>query len=237
MRWEFTQAEALFAWGRIGWDRIPVPLVFRPSVSSQEEWEAIEYELRLRFPVLDDPDLLPVLQTAADPDMSLVMVGARKKPLRAYGAVTANIGVTLVQRPGPDAESGGNIVIEVGSPALVPKVFAAVAGGQPAGQRKGMVETWERVQDGQPVTGLISDEPTIAERMRDLLAAPRTGQGHIEVQLDRHSSRPRPARYISWFDVDGDGRYTYTRRYGDFHIDPCGTDRLRQLIARLMDLP
>jgi hypothetical protein len=236
MSWELSPAETLYAFDRIGWDRIPAPLAVHPDVASQDDWEAIERELRLRFPVLEDPDLLPVLQTAVDPDMSLVMIGARKKPLRAYGAVTTNIGVTMVQRPGPDAESGGNIVIEVGSPAVVPKVFAAVAGKQPAGQHRSMVETWERVRDERPVAGLVSDEPALADRIRDLLAAPRTGRGHIEVRIDRHSARPHPPRYISWFDVAGDGRYTYTRSYGDFHIDPCGTTELEQAIGQLMEL-
>ncbi|KZM69656.1 hypothetical protein AWN90_07730 [Nocardia terpenica] len=225
----------MYAWGQMRWDRIPAPLVVRPEVESLADWEAIESGLRQRLPVLDDPDLLPVLRTATDPDISLVLVGARKKPLRAYGAVTANIGVTMVQRPGPDPDSGGNIVVEVGSPALVPKVFAAVAGDQPAGRIKNMVETWERVENIHPVNGFVDDQTTVAEKMRRLLAAPRIGYGHIEVHLDRHSPRPLPRRYVSWFDVDGDGRYLYTRRYGDLHIEPCANDRFRQTITQLME--
>ena len=236
MKWEFTPAETLFAWEQLGWDRIPAPLAVRPDVSSLDEWARIENDLRERFPVLDDPDLVPVLRTAADPEMSVMMIGARKHPLRAYGAVTANVGVTMVQRPGPEADTGGNVVIEVGAPQRVSQVFAAVAGDRPAGRVRNLVETWERVQDERPAVGFVSDQPETADRIRELLTEPRTGDGHIEIRLDRHEPRQRSPRYISWFDVDGDGRYTYTRRYGDFHIDPCGSDDFRRMIARLMEL-
>jgi hypothetical protein len=232
---ELTADEMVYAWRQLGLDRWPVPLDFRPSVAWHDEWEAIESQLRQRFPVLEDPDLLPVLQTAADPDMSLVMIGTRKRPLRAYGAVTANIGVTMVQRPDPDPDTSGNVLIEVGPPGLIPKVFGAVAGDRPAGRIPSLVETWERLRDDRPKVGLVYDQRPVAERMRRLLAAPRTGHGHIEVRIDRHGSHRYPPRYISWFDVEGDGRYTYTRRYGDFHIDPCDTGRFRQIIARFME--
>ncbi|MGH8881235.1 MAG: ESX secretion-associated protein EspG [Stackebrandtia sp.] len=231
MKWEFTQAEFMFAWDRLGLDRFPAPLSVRPEVGSQLEWEVLEQQLRLRFPVLDDPDLLPVLRTAADPDTSLVMVGFRKKPLRAYGAITTNIGVSVVQRPGTDPESGGNIGVEVGSPELVARVFAAVAGKQSAGAHQPLVESWDRVQNSGGVTTLVRDTPSAAERIRALLSAPRTAHGHIEIRIDRRGERPFPARFVSWFDIENDGRYTYTRRHGDFHIDPC-TD-LNRTISRM----
>ncbi|ATL65555.1 ESX secretion-associated protein EspG [Nocardia terpenica] len=236
MKIEFTPDEMIFAWGQLGLDRWPAPLALRSSVAWQRQWEEIERDLRLRLPVLQDPDLVPVLRTAADPDMSLIMIGTRKRPLRAYGAVTANIGVTMVQRPGPEPDVGGNVVIEVGSPGLVAKVFAAVAGNQPAGRASGMVETWERLQDNGASAGFVVEQ-TVASRMRELLAAPRIGYGHIEIRPERRSPRPQPPRYVSWFDVDGDGRYTYTRRYGDFHIDPCSTTGFERLITRLMEVP
>ncbi|ATL71171.1 hypothetical protein GZH49_27845 [Nocardia terpenica] len=85
---------------------------------------------------------------------------------------------------------------------------------------------WERLQDNTPVVGIVRDDSSTVDRMRRLLAAPRTGHGHIEVRIGRHAARPSSPRYVSWFDVEGDGRYTYTRRYRDFRIDPCSTVRL-----------
>ncbi|MEU6563338.1 ESX secretion-associated protein EspG [Nocardia nova] len=234
-RWEFTHAELLYAWGQIGWDRIPAPLIVTPDVASMEQWESVERELRLRFPVSQNPDLLPVLKIAADPDMSLTLVGKRGKHLRAYGAVTSNIGVTMVQRSAPNPDSAGNILVQVGPPALVPKVFAMVAGNHPGGRVPSMVETWERIEDDRPTSWMVRDEPPVADRIRELLTAPRTGFGHIEIRPDRHTDRPRPPRYISWFDVEDDGRYTYTRRHGDFHVAPCNPQRLRTLLSRLME--
>ncbi|AHH20527.1 EspG family protein [Nocardia nova SH22a] len=230
MKWEFTQAEFMFAWDRLGFDHFPAPLVVNPPVQSQAEWQAIEKQLRLRLSIFEDPDLVPVLRTAADPETSLVMAGFRNRPLRAYGAITSNIGVSIVQRTGPHPESSGDIVVEVGSPSLVARVFAAVAGNRVAGRHPAMVETWERVQDGEPV-----GENSVADRIRCLLSAPRTGHGHIEVRVGRKNARPHPPRYLSWFDVDGDGRYTYTRRYGDFRIDPCDSDRFRQAVGHMTE--
>ncbi|WP_433625748.1 ESX secretion-associated protein EspG [Nocardia sp. CA-120079] len=234
MRWEFTPDEFIYVWGQLGADRIPAPLSLTASVRWRDEWEAIDRNLRERLQVIEDPDLLPVLRTAADPDISLMLVGSRNRKLRAFGAVTTNIGVTIVQRAGAGPDFGGNVVIEVGSAALVPKVFAAVAGEHPPGQTAGMVETFERLQDTRTPIGLIPDEPVVADRMRSLLAAPRSGHGHIEVQCDRHASNPPSPRYLSWFDVDGDGRYIYLRRHRDFHIDPCSTEGFRSAVSRLM---
>ncbi|MGW0056555.1 hypothetical protein [Nocardia nova] len=234
-RWEFTQAELLYAWGQLRWDRIPAPLIVAPEVASMEQWDLMESELRLRFPVLQDPDLLPVLKIAADPDMSLTLVGRRGRRLRAYAAVTSDVAVTMVQRIGTDPDTAGNILVRVGSPALVPKAFAMVAGDCPAGHVSSMVEAWERIEDDRPASWMVRDEPLVADRIRELLARPRTGFGHIEIRPDRHTDRPRPPRYISWFDVEGDGRYTYVRRYDDFHVDPCNTQRFQKLLSRLME--
>ncbi|WP_280240708.1 ESX secretion-associated protein EspG [Nocardia abscessus] len=234
MRWEFTPDEFLYAWRQLGADRNPVPLSLRSSVVWRDAWEEIERDLRQRLPVLDDPDLVPVLRTAADPDMSLILIGKRKQPLRAYGAVTANVGVTMVQRSGLQPDVGGNVVVEVGSPTLVPTVFAALSGDRRAGRVARMVESWDRLRHNGHAAGLVGDEATVADRMRNLLAAPRVGDGHIEFRGDRRAGQPPPSRYLSWFDVDGDGRYIYTRCYGDFHIDPCGTDDFRREIIRLM---
>ncbi|MQY24374.1 ESX secretion-associated protein EspG [Nocardia macrotermitis] len=236
MKWEFTQAEILYAWQQIRWDRIPAPITIAPPVTLQPEWEAVERELSARLPVLNDPDLLPVLRTAADPDMSVIMTGTRKHPIRAYGAVTTTIGVTMIQRPSPDPARGGNILIEVGRPKLIAKVFTAVAGARPAGRLPSMVESWDRMCDGQPASWMVRDEPLVVDRMHDLLTAPRTGHGHIEIQLDRHETRRRKPRYMSWFDVERDGRYVYGRRHGDLHIDPCNPEQFQKSIVRLMGL-
>lgn len=236
MRWEFTQAEILYAWEQMRWDRIPAPLIVRPDADSQDDWTATERQLSERLAIVQDPDLLPVLQTAADPDLSAVMVGTRTHPIRAYGAVTTTIGVTMVQRPGADPDVGGNIMVQVGTPMLIPKVFEAVAGKQPAGRNPAMVESWERLRDETPPSWMVRDEPLVVDRMHDLLTAPRIGYGHIEIRPGRHESRQHAPRYLSWFDVDRDGRYVYVRRQGDLHIDPCGPEQLQKAIARLMGL-
>ncbi|GAA5064849.1 ESX secretion-associated protein EspG [Nocardia callitridis] len=235
MKWEFTPDEFIYIWGKIGSDRYPAPLSLLASVRWRGEWEAIERNIDERIPVLRDPDLLPVLRTAANPEAALVLVGERKRPLRVYGAVTGNIGVTLVQRPGPDPAFGANVVIEVGSPALVAKICAAVAGQCQAGRTQEMVETYARLQQPSEFQTRNHDRSRLADRMRQLLAAPRTGHGHLEILHGRHEPRPASGRYLSWFDVEDDGRYLYQRRYDDFHLSPCAPDGLRQAITQIME--
>ncbi|MEV0028982.1 ESX secretion-associated protein EspG [Nocardia sp. NPDC050793] len=236
MRWEFTPDEFIYLWTAIGSDRYPAPLSLLASACWRHEWEATERDLRERLPVLDDPDLFPVLRTAANPDTSAVLVGNRKRPLRAYGAVIADIGVTIVQRAGTDHRHGGAVIVQVGSALLVPKVLTAVAGDCPPGRAASMVETYERLRYPPSSHEWGSEEATTAQRMRQILAASRTGNGHIEIQTERRTEKPPPPRYLSWFDVHNDGRYVYMRRYNDFHIDPCSSDGLRHGLTRLMDL-
>ncbi|MGV9821169.1 ESX secretion-associated protein EspG [Nocardia xishanensis] len=236
MRWQFTPDEFIYLWTAIGSDRYPAPLSLLASARWRHEWEAIEHNLRERLQVLDDPDLLPVLRTAANPDTSTVLVGTRKHPLRAYGAVIADIGVTMVQRAGTDHRHGGAVIVQVGSALLVPKVLTAVAGDCRPGHATSMVETYERLRHQPSANDWASAEPTTAQRMRQVLAAPRTAHGHIEVRTERRAENPPPPRYLSWLDVDNDGRYIYLRRYNDFHIDPCSSEGLRLGLTRLMDL-
>jgi hypothetical protein len=122
-------------------------------------------------------------------------------------------------------------VIEVGSPAIVPKVFAAVLGDVPAGRRPALVESFDQI--GLSLESWTGTKETVTDRMRRLLAAPRAGSGHIEVQLGLRQPRPFPPEYLSWFDVDGDGRYIYRQQYNDFHIEPCSRERIQREIARM----
>ncbi|MBO0853837.1 MAG: ESX secretion-associated protein EspG [Nocardia sp.] len=235
MRWEFTPAEFLYCWEEIGWDRIPIPLAVYPDIDSEDDWQRLRGELRSRLPVTDDPDLLPVLRVAADPDISIAMLGThRGTPLRVYGAVVTTVGVTMVQRATADPATGGNIIVQVGSAELIPKVCAAVSGETARGRRQPLVESVERLRDTSD-DWMVRDEPSVADRIRDLLAAPRTSEGHIEVRADRHADRPWPPTYMSWFDVTDDGRYTYAHRHGDLQITPCTPDRFRHTITRLMN--
>ncbi|MCM6777974.1 ESX secretion-associated protein EspG [Nocardia sp. CDC159] len=231
MKWEFTPDEFMHVWKETDRDRYPFPLSLYSSTAWQSEAERLARELDDRLPRGGDPDLSAVLRVAANPDVALSITGSRKRPVRVYAAIDTTVGVTLVQRPGPRDEVGGNVVIEVGSPAIVPKVFLAVLGSTPAGRYPAMVESFDRIQlDLESWTGT---RETVTDRMRRLLQLPRTAIGHLEARQALHTSRPHPPRYLSWIDIENDGRYLYYQQHNDLHIEPCSPDRLHREITRL----
>ncbi|ONM50599.1 ESX secretion-associated protein EspG [Nocardia donostiensis] len=233
MRWEFTPDEFMHVWAETGLDRYPLPLNLLSSVRWEDEYDKLSAEIRARRPVGSDPDLTAVLRVAADPDSSFALFGTRKRPVRAYGAIFTDTGVTLVQRPSPTPEFGGNVLIETGSPAIVPRVFAAVLGELPKGRRPPLVESLDKLGDTD--VGWTSSKPQVVDHMRRLLKAPRDGSGHIEARHGLHDRTPLPPSYLSWFDVTDDGRYLYRQRYRDFHIDPISHDELRTELARMIE--
>ncbi|MBB5914767.1 hypothetical protein BJY24_003634 [Nocardia transvalensis] len=221
----------MHVWNETGKDRYPFPLKLISAVRWQDDFARVAQELRERLPPGGDPDLSAVLRVAANPAVSLVITGKRRRPLRAFGAVDTTVGVTMVQRPGPTDEFGGNVVIEVGSPAIVYKVFAAVLGNVPAGSRPAMVESLDRIRTS--LESWTGTKESVTDRMRRLLHAPRSGSGHIEVLCGLQSPRPYPPQYLSWIDVEGDGRYIYREQHNDFHIEPCSQQTIHREIARM----
>ena len=228
MKWEFTPDEFTHIWKETDKDRYPFPMQLSSSAEWQSDYDRMHSELRFRMPKGFDPQLSAALRIVADPPMSLLLMGTRKRPVRFYAGIDTTAGVTLVQRPGPVEAYGGNVVVEFGSSTIVMKVFAAVLGNLPAGERPAMVESLDRIRtDLESWTGT---KETTTHRMKKLLKAPRAGAGHIEVRCGLQDSRPYPPQYLSWFDVAGDGRYTYRQQYNEFRIaSPPTTSAARSL--------
>lgn len=229
MKWEFTPDEFMHIWRETGADRYPFPLRLIASVRWEDEFEQLTSELEQRLPLGDDPDLTAVLRVAAGPETSLALIGTRRRPLRAYGAIDTDIGVTLVQRPGPTPDFGGNVVVEVGTPATVPRVFTAVLGDIPPGKHSPLAEDTNRLLDS--LESWNGTKETTSDRIRRLLSTPRSGSGTVEcIHSPRNS--PTPER-LNWFDIDGDGRYLYRHQHNEFHITPCDPATLRHEITRM----
>ncbi|GAA5042916.1 ESX secretion-associated protein EspG [Nocardia callitridis] len=232
MKWEFTPDEFMHLWNETGTDRYPFPLRLLASVRWEDEFDRITRELRQRLPLGDDPDFSAALRVAAHPQTTLALIGTRRRPVRAYGAIDSDIGVTLVQRPGPEPAFGANVVIEVGSPGIVPKVFAAVLGNVPAGRHSPIFEDTERLRES--LESWHGTKETAADRIRRLLNAPRSGAGTIECQRSLRDSPEPTTQYLNWFDIEDDGRYTYRRQYNEFHIIPCDQTTLTQELTHMI---
>ncbi|MFD3701964.1 ESX secretion-associated protein EspG [Nocardia sp. NPDC058658] len=236
MRWEFSPDEFLFAWNEIGSDRIPAPLVVVPSVNWRDEWDEIVGDLRERLLVRDDPDLSAVLRLAADPDTAVTVIGTRNSaPIRLYCGLTHESSVVLAQLPDSDEEFGGNVVVRTGSPASIAAWVSRFAGDQRAGVAPPMTESVAALTTPAQAVGLDYGEVSLTDRVHDLLAAARSGQGHVEVIRGRHRSEDGPVhRYLSWFDVVDDGRYAYRYQHGDLMVEPCSTARFEKAVSRMV---
>jgi hypothetical protein len=231
VKWEFTPDEFMHIWRETGTDRYPFPLRLIASVRWEDEFERLARELDQRLPLGNDPDLTAVLRVAADPETSLALIGTRRRPMRAYGAIDTDIGVTLVQRPGPTPVFGGNVVIEVGAPATVSRVFAAVLGDIPPGKHPALAEDTDRLLSS--LESWTGTKETTSDRIRRLLCAPRSGSGTVECFRGLRNSPAPISEYLNWFDIDGDGRYLYCHRYNEFHIAPCDHATIRHEITRM----
>ncbi|WP_280458399.1 ESX secretion-associated protein EspG [Nocardia carnea] len=231
MRWEFTPDEFMHIWKVTGRDRYPFPLSMVSAVRRESDYDRLAVELNRRFPADSDPDLDAALRVAADPETTVALYGSSTDPTRAYAAIDGTVGVAMLQRPGPDAETGGTIVLRAGTPKVVPMMVDAVLGEVPKGSRPSLIDDIDRMRetDGK----WTGSAPQTADRMRRLLRAPRAGSGHIEVRRGVRARRPFPPGYLSWFDVRDDGRYVYRQEYRDFRIDPMSNTEIKGLLARL----
>ncbi len=230
MKWEFSPDEFTHVWQETEKDRLPYPLQVISSAQWQSESAKLSGELHARLPRGGDIGLTRALRVVANPEVSAVLIGKRRHPIRIYGAIDGNIAVTLFQRPGPSDEFGGNVVVEVGSPTLVSNVFAVVVSAVPAGRGPVLVESADQIEVS--LESWTGTRETTAERMRRLLNR-RAGWGHIEILPALRDRRPLPAQYLSWIDVEGDGCYLYGERYNEFHVEPCSKDVISREVSRI----
>ncbi len=232
MRWEFNPDEFMHVWRVTGRDRYPFPLSVVSSVRWESDYDRLAAELDRRLPTNADPDLDAALRVAADPETTVALYGSRTEPVRAYAALDGTVGIAMVQRPGPDAGTGGTIVLRAGTPKVVPMMVDAVLGEAPKGSGPTLVDDIDRMRETDGMW--ISSTPQTPDRMRRLLRAPRVGSGHIEVRRGIRAERPFPPGYLSWFDVRDDGRYVYRQEYRDFRIDPASNAELKRLLVQLL---
>ncbi|MEV4129840.1 ESX secretion-associated protein EspG [Nocardia sp. NPDC049707] len=231
MKFEFTPDEFMHIWRETRSDRYPFPLRLIASVRWEDEFDRLASELDRRMPLHGNPDLSAALRVAAEPRTALTLTGTRRRPIRAFGAIDADIGVTLVQRPGPTPDFGGNVVLEVGTAAIVPAVFTAVLGDVPPGRQPAVAEDVQFLVDNlESWTGI---NETASDRIYRLLRAPRSGSGTVETLRGLRDSHPVAPEYLSWFDIEGDGRYHYHLQHNEFRIAPCGQSTIRRELTRM----
>ncbi|APE37409.1 hypothetical protein BOX37_29675 [Nocardia mangyaensis] len=226
MSWVFTADEFACVWRtETGADCYPFPITAHSAVRDEHDYEALARAAAQRWPTGADPDLTAVLRHAAQPETAMALFSNAGPPLRAYGARSGVRGVVLRQYDDHSVE------VFSGGAAMVGRAFAAFLGEQPAGRAGHLIEDVDRLT--AHFESWQQSGESIAARMHTVAAAERTAAGHIEARVGTDTDHPTPARYLTWFDVDGDGRYLTYRWYRDLHIEPVGKDRLIEAISTL----
>lgn len=232
MKWEFAPDEFMHVWKETGKDRYPFPLELRSSVRWEDDFHRLAARIETMYPRGADPELTVALRVAAEPEATLALSGSRRRRIRSYGAFSGSAGVTVVQFPGTETDFDGKFVVQIGSPAIVPRIFLQILGELPKGTHPPLVESIDRMRDTYEVWN--GGKPQPADRMRRLLKAPRAGSGFLQARHRLRDPQPPEPRYLSWFDVADDGRYIYQHRYHDFHLDPVSHDELKHALTRLI---
>ncbi|MFR9751585.1 ESX secretion-associated protein EspG [Nocardia sp. 004] len=224
MDWTFTPDEFAHIWCETGSDRLPFPLRVIATPGTENEAEQLRITLAERLPARSDPDLSACLRILAEPHTRIVVVGGTNQPgneLRLLAACVYDHAVLAVQRPGTTPDFGGHVDISIGHSAKLGKRIAALLPPAPPGTEPARVASDDAVRDEQAVAAPRS----VAARIRRLLLAPHTAEGHIriEMRLDR-PAQPPPIHY-TWIDVNDDGRYLI-RAGGEVHITPASPEQI-----------
>jgi len=212
---------------------------FRPVADTEDDLDRQRREAAASWSTRMTELLDRHLAVLARPDIRIEVFGltggANGSRIRMHAGIRGGSGTLAIQLSGPDADSGGDVLVHGVDPAQIPNAIAAALPVVPAGSRPAIRF---RRSDLEPGTGplLVSAGST---RLRDeaqaLLRRPRTGVGEITAFAGvAYDSRPTTDGLgLHWLDFDGDGRYCL-RETTDVVVTPAPGTHLAAEIARLV---
>ncbi|WP_431963331.1 ESX secretion-associated protein EspG [Nocardia sp. bgisy134] len=243
--WDFTPDEFVWIWAETGHD-YPYPISIIESPTTPDEYANRRAEISARFPHRADPDLTGPLRALADPDLRLICTGkshGSHKRVRTLAAASANLGVILFQKSGSTAEFGGTIKLVVTQRHLLGRHLAATMPPAQPGAIAPMLGYTPRVRGEQPPASwgiTVDGQQPVEERIRALLRAPRTADGHLCIEQHLQARHPHPRIYLNWIDVRDDhpaaGRYLISVDDNDTSVIPASEDVIADQLYRKAQL-
>ncbi|RVW01198.1 ESX secretion-associated protein EspG [Rhodococcus xishaensis] len=237
--WEFTGLEFEVLWRQLGRDRLPYPLRYRPTADTQDELDHLRRAAAESWLPRVTETLYRHLTVLAEPDIRIEVSGFVGREdtvaVRMHGAIRGGTGTLAIQMPGPDVDSGGDVLLHGVAPAQLPEAIASALPAMPAGSRAPV--TFRRT-DLKPGGGplLVSAGATgLREEALALLRRPRTGIGEITAFAGiSYDSRPTTDGVgLHWLDFGGDGRYAL-RDATDIVVSPASVPQLAAEISKLL---
>ncbi|MEV6278580.1 ESX secretion-associated protein EspG [Nocardia sp. NPDC051832] len=215
--WDFTSDEFAWVWDETGIESYPYPISILETPTDGDERALLRSEIATRFPRYGDPHLSAALRVLAKPDLLVTCTGqiaGTTHRVRSVGAAIGEHAVILFQKFGTAPEFGGNLRLVATARQHLGTHIAATMPKAAAGAVLEMVGYTPRIRGEEPpTTWMVSNNgPRPAEdRIRALLRAPRSADGHLCIERHPHSERPYPREYLYWLDIlpgtKAEGRY------------------------------
>ncbi|MFI9511246.1 ESX secretion-associated protein EspG [Nocardia sp. NPDC052566] len=240
--WDFTPDEFAWVWAETGLDEYPYPISIIESATTQDEYTRLTAEISARYPRHGDPDLTGPLRVLAAPDVRIVCTGRSHnshKRVRSLATAVGDLGVILFQKSGATTDFGGDLKLVVTRRSELGKHIAATMPAVPAGAAGQMIGYTPRVRGQEPPRSWLrtenGDHP-VEERIRLLLRAPRTREGHLRIERHLRAERPHPPIYLSWIDIHTDrpaaGRYLIEVNDNDTTVTPASSELIARELRR-----
>ncbi|WP_040790474.1 ESX secretion-associated protein EspG [Nocardia paucivorans] len=233
--WRFTGLEFSILWSAFGHDRLPYPLRFRPCAMDFDDLRrqreaAVEALWAKRY----SHRLIGMLDILREPEVRIELVGygdadtddAGAPDIRRFhGAIRNDRAAVLVQLPGSDSRTGGDVLVATCAPEQVPARAVAVLPVEAAGTHESV-----RVHRAD----IAADRQYHVPRLNRIFKRPRRSMGEIRIHPGPAvDARPSFGRGFWWMDYP-DGRY----RVGTGNpitAEPVSTSDLVGEIARLTE--
>jgi hypothetical protein len=210
MRWTLTPDEFDHAWRDAGLGRFPYPLRVRTTARTVAERAAQVRALSHWYEGYRDDELAAALAVLAKPAVRVEVFGVEDRSAvqtRLLGCARGRTAVVVAQRPGPSADTGGDLAMCLAGVDTFAQRIADMFPAAEAGATAPMTAPRAEVQGGRPALIVPVRSGTVATRARNLLALPRTGTGEVTVAAGLDRPQASTTRSFGWIDVVGDGRY------------------------------
>lgn len=238
--WRFTGLEFDILWSAFGHDRLPYPLRFRPIADDfddlrEQRAEAVGILLDKYF----SPELVQVLGTLREPEVRVELKGFGNTDMartyRFHGAMSGSAGATLVQLPGVDDDTGGDVIVANCAAGHVPAQAVAALPPVSAGKLEPLEVRREQLGANGNRSLRTLDGASLVHPVTRMFERPRHSMGEIRMfPGSAVDARPCFSRGFWWMDYD-DGRY-YVRTGDPIVAKPLSAKAMTSEITRLARL-
>ncbi|WP_433606967.1 ESX secretion-associated protein EspG [Prescottella agglutinans] len=237
--WRFTGLEFEVLWTRLGRDRLPYPLRFRPVADTQDDLDRQRRAAAESWVPRMTESLHRHLSVLAEPDVRIEVSGlvgaASGTMIRMHAGIRGATGTLAIQLSGPDVDTGGDVLVHGMDPVRIPNAIAAALPVVPAGARPAIRFRRSDLESGTGPLLVSAGSTRIRDDALGLLRRPRTGIGEITAFAGvAYDSRPTTDGIgLHWLDFDGDGRYCLRETAGVV-VTPVSGSELAVEISRLV---